>query len=431
MSPGILLKSRPSKITWLEKFVLTVLGISHKTAPLSMRERMSFIDDDLELALASLKKLGKDAEYLILSTCNRTEIYTTLDDMTVLLHWLGDYQEISVQDLSAYLYTHHGLDAISHLMHVASGLDSMVLGEPQILGQLKEAYARAKNLGCINFILDQALMATFNCAKAVRSKTSIGQCPVSIAFSAIRLSQNHADLSRAKIGILGAGKTAELLLKHLKDISKNIFIFNRTLEKSTALASQYQQTGLSLNQLSEYLPNLDLIISAVSSPDYLINVKMLEKHHQNKPLLLVDISVPRSIDPEIQTIKNKNIKLCSIDDIQAQIERNIISRTQASLEASELITAHMAEYQQVLNSKMAAPYIADYRAQSEQIRDLELAKAQCLLARGVDPMVILNSLAHHLTNKLIHRPTKNLHLAGTEGERDVLEFAQKIFKPLS
>lgn len=406
-----------------------MLGISHKTAPLSIRERMSFIDDDLELALASLKKLGKDAEYLILSTCNRTEIYTTLDDMTVLLHWLGDYQKISVQDLSAYLYTHHGLDAISHLMHVAAGLDSMVLGEPQILGQLKEAYAQAKNLGCIGFILDQALMSTFNCAKAVRSQTSIGQCPVSIALSAIRLSQNHTDLSQAKIGILGAGKTGELLLKHLQDLSKNIYVFNRTLNHSLTLAAQYQQTGLPLSELSDYLPDLDLIISAVSSADYLINSDHLE--NINKPLLLIDISVPRSINPEIQDIKNKNIKLLTIDDIQAQIEKNILKRTQASLEASELISAHISLYQQALNSKIAAPYISDYRAQSEQIRDTELAKAQCLLARGVDPLVILNSLAHHLTNKLIHRPTKNLHLAGAEGELDVLEFAQKIFKPLS
>lgn len=418
--------------------MLTVLGISHKTAPLSIRERMSFIDDDLELALASLKKLGKDAEYLILSTCNRTEIYTTLDDMTVLLHWLGDYQEISVQDLSAYLYTHHGLDAMSHLMHVASGLDSMVLGEPQILGQLKEAYARAKNMGALGFVLDQALMSTFNCAKAVRSKTSLGQCPVSIAFSAIRLGQSHIDLSKAKIGIIGAGKTAELLLKHLKDLSQYLFIFNRNLNKAELLAQQYQHaqnkiTACSLEEIPEHCPELDLIISAVSSPDYLINLASLEnfknKKNKNKSLLLIDLSVPRSIDPEVKTIKN--INLLSIDDIQTQIEKNIISRTQASLEASELITAHIHLYQQTLNSKIASPYIQNYRAQSEQIRDAELAKAQCLLARGVDPSVVLNSLAHHLTNKLIHRPTKNLHLAGTEGELTVLEFAEKIFRPLS
>ncbi len=418
--------------------MLTVLGISHKTAPLSIRERMSFIDDDLELALASLKKLGKDAEYLILSTCNRTEIYTTLDDMTVLLHWLGDYQEISVQDLSAYLYTHHGLDAMSHLMHVASGLDSMVLGEPQILGQLKEAYARAKNMGALGFVLDQALMATFNCAKAVRSKTSLGQCPVSIAFSAIRLGQSHIDLSKAKIGIIGAGKTAELLLKHLKDLSQYLFIFNRNLNKAELLAQQYQHaqnkiTACSLEEIPAYCSELDLIISAVSSPDYLINLTSLENFknikNKNKSLLLIDLSVPRSIDPAILNIKN--IKLLSIDDIQTQIEKNIISRTQASLEASELITAHIHLYQQTLNSKIASPYIQNYRAQSEQVRDAELAKAQCLLARGVDPSVVLNSLAHHLTNKLIHRPTKNLHLAGTEGELTVLEFAEKIFRPLS
>jgi len=312
-------------------------------------------------------------------------------------------------------------------MHVASGLDSMVLGEPQILGQIKEAYARAKTMGSIGFVLEKALSSTFSCAKIVRSHTSIGQCPVSMALSAIHLGRNYCDLSQVKIGMIGAGKTAELLIKHLKDISTEITIFNRTYEKAECLAARFNQRSKPLSQLEDHLENLDLILLATSSPDYLMTFNQVQS--RTKPLVIVDISVPRSVDPKIETIGC--IKLLSIDHVQNQIEQSILSRTQASLEASELISEQIQLYQQALNSKIAAPYIIDYRAQSEQIRDAELAKSQCLLARGVDPSVVLSSLAHHLTNKLIHRPTKNLHLAATEGEKDVLEFAQKIFRPLS
>lgn len=410
--------------------MLTVLGISHKTAPIAIRERVAFSGDDLELALASLKKLGKEAEYLILSTCNRTEIYTSLDDMSVLLHWLGDYHEISVSTLTAHLYTYHGQDAISHLMHVACGLDSMVLGEPQILGQLKEAYARAKNMGTVGLTLDPAITSTFNCAKAVRSQTSIGKCPVSVALSAIKLGEHHCDISQAKIGLIGAGQTAELLIKHLDNLSRELIIFNRTLEKADLLANQYHQKSAPLSQLPEYLSNLDLLLVATNSPAPLITVELIKNHKNlNKNLLLIDLSVPRGIDPDVRKIQNT--QLFCMDDIQNHIEKNILARTQASFDASELISNHIALFQQSQNAKIAVPYIANYRAHSEQVRDSELTKALCLLDRGVDPKTALTSLAHHLTNKLIHRPTKNLHLAGTEGQRDVLEFAEKIFKPLS
>ncbi len=406
--------------------MLTVLGISHKTAPLEIRERVAFSGDDLEHGLASLKKLGKDADYLILSTCNRTEIYTTLDDMSVLIHWLGDYHQISVKTLSGHLYTHHGHDAISHLMHVACGLDSMVLGEPQILGQLKEAYARAKTMGSIHQVLDSAFTSTFNCAKTVRSQTAIGRCPVSVALSAIRLGETYCDFSRANIGLIGAGNTAELLIKHLQDVSKDLIVFNRTLEKAQCLAARYGKQSAALSELPDYLAELDLILIATNSPDYLITPELFKT--RQKKLLLIDLSVPRGVSPDVANLNQ--IQLLSIDDIQVHVEKNILARTQASLEASELISAHITLFEQTQKSKIAAPYIANYRAYSEQVRDSELTKAVCLLDRGVDPKVVLSSLAHHLTNKLIHRPTKNMHLAGTEGEKDVLEFAQKIFKPI-
>jgi len=425
--------------------MLSILGISHKTASVSLRERLSFSSDELEKALLSLKKLGKDAEYLILSTCNRTEIYTTLDDMSILLHWLGDYHEISVSDFSAHLYSYHGMDAASHLMHVACGLDSMVLGEPQILGQIKDAFAVATHLETLGYFLTRAFTLSFSCAKAVRSKTHIGQCPVSVAYSAVKLGGQHLDLSKAKIGLIGAGKTAELLLKHLISITPaDIIIFNRTLSTALSLAKKYKLQGRPINSLSEALSEIDLVLCAASdNRHYLIHPGMFQQNTHsenniNKPLTFIDISVPRCVDPAIKNLNqahsnfksnfNRPIQIFSLDDINTQIEKNILFRTQASLEASDLITEHVEAYQAQINAKIASPYIANYRAYGEKIRDAEIAKAECLLARGVEPNLIIQSLAHHLTSKLIHRPTKNLSQAGAEGEIAVLEFAQKLFK---
>lgn len=400
-----------------------VLGISHKTAPIDIREQIAFTSEDLNHALTHLKTLDSNAQSVILSTCNRIEIYTTLDDVTAVIQWLANYHRIDVERIIPHLYSFHDDDAIEHLMKVASGMDSMVLGEPQILGQLKDAYAQSKLAHMIGYELEQAFQCAFACAKAVRTNTAIGHCPVSVAYSAISLGKSHMDLATANTLILGAGKTGKLLLKHLQTTSKKITIINRTFEKAQTLADHYGATARPLSDLPHAVKSADLIISATSSPDLMIGIEMVDAE---KTRLLVDIASPRDIDPAISNLDNTT--LYSIDDIEKTIQENTLQRTQAAVFGNQIVMQHVDKYREKMASRVAAPYISDFREQSEIVRDRELAKALKFIENGGDSKMAMEQLSYNLTNKLLHQPTLNLQEAGTAGQRDVLEFAAKLFK---
>lgn len=404
---------------------ISVIGLSHKTAPANIRELIAISGDEIERALLHIKALDSNAQSVIISTCNRVELYTTLDDMTAVINWLTHYHNADESKIIPHLYSYHGRDAISHLMRVASGLDSMVLGEPQILGQLKDSFAKAKLMHSVGFELDRAFTHAFSCAKAVRTITDIGKCPVSVAFSAIKIGQSHLDLLFANVGIVGAGKTGELLLKHLSDSCKSIQLFNRDAQKAENLANEYHCKPFALTQLADELSEIDLLISATASPEAILNADMLPP--REKPLVIIDIGMPRDVESTVGDLEN--IKLFSIDDIQQTITDNALLRSKASLHAAEIVEQHIALYESDLSTRDAAPFITNVRADGERLRNKAIAKANRLLDRGVDPRVVIEQLAYNLTNKLLHKPTKNLRDAGLSGEKDVLEFAQKLFKP--
>lgn len=402
---------------------IRVIGISHRTAPIDIREQVAFSGDDLNNALLNLKILDSNAQSVILSTCNRIEIYTTLDDASAVIQWLAHYHQVEATRIIPHLYSYNGTDATEHLMRVASGIDSMVLGEPQILGQLKEAFAHARLSHMIGFELEQAFQMAFACAKAVRTKTAVGHCPVSVAYSAITLGKAHMDLAKANTLIIGAGVTAKRLIKHLHNTTQSITVINRTYAKAKALAEQYGVQAEPIETLPSHLNRADLVISATSSPDVLVKLEMLET---NKTRLLVDIASPRDIDPNIANLENTT--LYSIDDIESVIQKNTQQRSQAAIFAKQIIDEHQIKLRERMASRAAAPYISTFRQQSEVIRDDELAKAMKILKKGGDPVMALEQLSYNLTNKLLHQPTVNLHQAGTAGDHDVLELAQKLFK---
>lgn len=400
-----------------------VLGISHKTAPIDIREQIAFCGESLSSALLNLKTLDSNAQSVILSTCNRIEIYTTLDDVSAVIQWLGHFHDIEPERIIPHLYSYHDNDAIEHLMQVASGMDSMVLGEPQILGQLKDAFAQSQLAKMVGFEVEQAFQSAFACAKAVRTKTAIGHCPVSVAYSAISIGKSHLDLSKTKTLIVGAGATGKLLLKHLHASSKQITIINRSYSKAQTLATQYGVKAQPISSLADEVAKAELIISATSSPDTIVKADMLKP---NNSYLLVDMAACRDIDPAIAELDNAT--LYSIDDIESTIQKNTLQRTQAAVFAGQIVEKHLRRYLDKIASRTAAPYISQFRQQSESIRDTELAKALKFIENGGDPKMAIEQLSYNLTNKLLHQPTVNLQQAGTAGEQGVLELAQKLFK---
>lgn len=403
---------------------ISVIGLSHKTAPTEVRELVAMNGDEVERALLHIKALDSNAQSVIVSTCNRVELYTTLDDMSAVINWLTHYHKADENKIIPHLYSYHGRDAASHLMRVASGLDSMVLGEPQILGQLKNAFAKAKLMHSVGFELECVFNHAFSCAKAVRTLTSIGKCPVSVALSAISIGKSHIDLNLANVAIIGAGKTGELLLKHLNDNCHTITLFNRTLNRAQEIAKPFSCQAKSLDELSSNITNYDLVITATASQTPIITREML--HDVQNNTVIVDIAMPRDVEARVAELPL--IKLFSIDDIHQTIKENTLSRSQASIHASEIVEQHINRYESDLCTRDAAPFITDVRADGERIRNKAIAKANRLLDRGVDPQVVIEQLAYNLTNKLLHKPTKNLRDAGLTGQTDVLEFAQKLFK---
>ncbi|MEX5413290.1 glutamyl-tRNA reductase [Atlantibacter hermannii] len=406
---------------------LLALGINHKTAPISLRERVTFSPETLDQALASLLAQPMVQGGVVLSTCNRTELYLSVeqqDDLHErLVRWLCDYHQLDEAEVRNSLYWHHDNDAVSHLMRVASGLDSLVLGEPQILGQVKKAFSDSQRGHIQSSELERMFQKSFSVAKRVRTETEIGASAVSVAFAACTLArQIFESLSKVTVLLVGAGETIELAARHLREhnVSKMI-IANRTRERAQRLADEVGADVIELSEIDQRLKEADIIISSTASPLPIIGKGMVEralKARRNQPMLLVDIAVPRDVEPEVG--KLANAYLYSVDDLQSIIQHNLAQRKAAAVQAETIVAQEASEFMAWLRAQGASETIREYRSQAEQVRDDLTARAIAALQQGGDAEAIMQDLAWKLTNRLIHAPTKSLQQAARDGDDDRL-----------
>lgn len=405
---------------------LLVLGINHKTASVALRERVAFGPDLAPRALQELMSAPGVAETVILSTCNRTELYCSLNeggDSNVVRLWLQQFHNLDEDELTACLYQHQGEEAIRHLMRVACGLDSLVLGEPQILGQIKQAYSQSHQAGSLKGLLERLFQKSFSVAKRVRTETDIGASAVSVAFAAVSLAKRiFSDLGRTKVLLVGAGETVELVARHLKEQSvTQMMVANRTLERAQNLAQEFEAEVMTLEQIPDFLPQADIVISSTASPLPIIGKGMVEralKARRHKPILLVDIAVPRDIEPEVDELNDAY--LYTVDDLQGIIEQNMEARKRAAAQAERIILEERDQFMAWYRSLHSVDLIRHYRAQAEAVREQELARALQALAQGEDATQVVQQLTRRLTNKLIHTPTQALSQAGKDGDQDML-----------
>lgn len=404
---------------------LLALGINHKTASVELREKASIGPERMSQALNELND-HLHCQSVIVSTCNRTELYihSNEDNPESVVHWLADFQHVEESELRQSLYVHEGCEAIRHLIRVAAGLDSMILGEPQILGQVKQAYFEAREVGVIGPILERCFQRCFAAAKQIRTETEIGESAVSVAFAAVNLAKRiFADLAKARVLLIGAGETIELVAKHLLDQGvTQITVANRTVARAEALAREFDGRAITLNELPEYLHEADIVIGSTASPLPIIGKGLVEqamRKRRHQPVFMVDIAVPRDIEAQVGDLRD--VYLYTVDDLQGIIERNMAHRREEAHQAEAIINQQVDEFMAWLRSLETVETIREFRQHSFNVRDEQVQKALELLAHGHEPEQVVQELAFKLTNKLIHAPTQALNKAGREGRFDQLE----------
>ncbi len=410
-------------------------GINHKTAPVSLREQVAFCADQLPEALHSAKACTSVDEIAILSTCNRTEIYCVIHDQPAngcfdqLLNWLARYHQSDHQQLREHSYLLNDNKAVRQMMRVACGLDSLILGEPQILGQLKSAYAIAKGAGTTGSGLNRLFQHSFTTAKQIRTETAINQQPISVAYAATGLArQIFADLSEITVLLIGAGDTIELTTRHLcQQGVANIIVANRTIERAGRLTAMFGGKAVLLSDLPRVLPASDIVISSTASPVPVLGKGTVEralKLRKHRPMFMVDIAVPRDIEPQISDLAD--VFLYTVDDLQDVVADNLQQRKDAARQAERMIEADTFEFMTRLRALDAVNLLRVYRQNAEAVRDQELKKALLSLAKGAQPEDVLLQLARTLTNKLMHHPSVQLKNAAAKGQHKQLEWAQKL-----
>lgn len=410
---------------------LVAIGLNHKTAPLPVRERVAFPPDRLPAILRDLASHAHVSEAAILSTCNRTEVVCCVDqaDGRVVIDWFREYHKLLPGEIEPYLYTHPDQGAVKHLLRVASGLDSMILGEPQILGQIKDAYLAAREAGTVGKLLNKLFEHTFSVAKQIRTDTAIGASPVSVAFAAVSLAkQIFSSLEGHTALLIGAGDTIELAARHLREngISR-LIIANRTLARAENLVKAVNGLAITLAEIPAYLAEADIVISSTASQLPILGKGAVErtiKARRHRPMLMVDIAVPRDIEPEVGALND--VYLYTVDDLKEIIDEGLRSRQQAALQAEDIIDAQTLRFMGWLRSLDAVSAIRAYRDHAEALREGELEKARRLLRSGADPDRVLAHLAYTLTNKLAHDLTAQMRRAGFEGRNDLLRAAREL-----
>ena len=411
---------------------LTVLGINHRTAPVEVRGQVAFPPEQLARALAELTALQGMHEAAILSTCNRTEIYCTRDDTSVetIASWLCRFHRLDPGSLQPHLYNYHEAEAVRHILRVAAGLDSMILGEPQILGQMKDCYQQALQANSLDTLVNRLFQHTFSVAKQIRTDTAIGASPVSVAFAAVSLARQIFDKLEEQTALLiGAGETIELTARHLHEqgIGK-IVIANRTVARAHDLAAQFNGYGIGLEEIPAHLAEADIVISSTGSPAPLITLDQVRpalKKRKHRPVFMVDIAVPQDIAADVAELDD--IYLYTVDDLKQVIEENLRSREEAALQAEEIIDDQVERFMAWLRSRDAVPTVRAYREHAQLLGAKELEKATRQLANGKPAQEVAAALTRNLVRKLTHNPSVNLRNAAADGETGLLEAVRILF----
>lgn len=412
---------------------LHVLGLNHHTAPVDLRERVSVSESQQEAALKALMQVPGVEQAVLLSTCNRTEIYGQIapEHEPQLARWLAEYHGVRPDALDAYLYRHSEEEAVKHLFRVAAGLDSLIMGEPQILGQVKQAWSLARQQGAVQGPLDRLFQHTFATAKRVRTETRIGAHPVSVAYASVKLArQLFNQLDESSVMLIGAGETIELAAQHLANAKvKRMLIANRTLEHAQSLASRFSGFALPLSEAGRHMAEADILISATASPVPVVHaadVAAALKERRHRPMLLIDLAVPRDIEPEVAALDD--VYLYTVDDLDHVLEESRAFRQQAAVEAENLISLQAEHFFAQLKALNHQSGLLKLRSHVDEAREALLAKAKQALARGEDPETVLETLANQLSNRILHGPTTALRRAALDGDTQLLQAAEQLFR---
>jgi len=415
---------------------IILLGLNHKTAPVEIRECLAFSGDETQAALKSLVTQPSINEAVLISTCNRIEVLISTENHRLAVDaakkFIAGYKKVSIEHFESSLYLHSGDEAVRHIFRVAASLDSMMVGEPQILGQIKEAYRTATESKSSGVILNRLLHKTFFVAKRVRTETGIGDRAVSISYAAIELGKKiFGTLEKKEVLLIGAGEMAELAVEHLlRNRSGRITVANRTFERGLELASRFKGKAVRFEEILDVLSHADIIISSTGSPEFVVTrdqIKSIMRKRRNRPLFFIDIAVPRDIDPVINKINNAYVY--DIDDLQEVVDDNIEDRNREATKAERIIDEAVIRFNQWLASLDVVPTIIDIRNKSNELMMAEVAKTlNALGPLSEKEQQAIENMARALVNKILHAPTHFLKQNGCHGDKAVsIDLARKLF----
>ena len=410
---------------------LYALGLNHATAPIKVREQVAFQPDTLGVALRDLIAQPSVKEAAILSTCNRTEVYFSAAEAAPVERWLESFHRVPSESLHPYVYTLPQDRAVSHAFRVASGLDSMVLGEPQILGQMKHAVRSAEAAGALGLILNRLFQRTFAVAKDVRTNTDIGSASISMAAAAVKLAERiYPSLADQHLLLIGAGEMIDLAAAHFAaKHPKSITVSNRTLERGEQLAARFGANAITLNELPERLAQFDMIVTSTASSLPILGKGLLEraiKSRRHTPMFIVDLAVPRDVEPEAAELDD--VFLYSIDDLANIVKDNLQIRVDALTQAEEMIAEQAQSFLRWLDGRSVIPTLTALQGHHETLRAAEVERARRLLAGGAAPEQVIEQLARGLTNKFLHAPAQALTRAGDAERAQLLAMLHHIYQ---
>ncbi|MDN3578568.1 glutamyl-tRNA reductase [Chitinimonas viridis] len=409
---------------------LFALGLNHETAPIAVREKLAFAPEELAAAVAELTAQKGVHEAAIVSTCNRTELYAAARDEATLLNWLAASRQLDAASIAPYLYRLPDREAVRHVFRVASGLDSMVLGETQILGQLKDAVREAQEAGGLGSSLNGLFQKAFSVAKAVRSETGIGANSVSMAAAGVKLAERlFPDIADLNVLFIGAGEMIELCATHFAARKpRRLSVANRTLERGQALASQFGGDAFALAELPDRLPQYDIVVTSTASQLPIIGLGAVEraiKVRKHRPVFMVDLAVPRDVEPEVGALPD--VYLYTVDDLSELVRQGRAERQHAVVEADGIVERSADEFMQWLDNRALVPTIRALKDQAERLRRHELDRATKLLAKGEDPAAVLESLSLSLSNKLLHAPLAALNQADASQHGELIDAVRRLY----
>lgn len=390
---------------------LYTIGVNHNTAPISIREHVAFNNEIIRHALNDLTEKNA-TEAAILSTCNRTEIYVQSSAPEPIVNWLAQYHKLDFNNIQPYTYTLSNHEAVKHAFRVASGLDSMVLGEPQILGQFKQSVKIAQDAGTLGTLLHKLFQRTFEVAKEVRTNTDIGSSSISMAAAAVKLAQRiFGSIGDQNVLFIGAGEMIELCADHFAaQKPKSLTVANRTLERGTDLAEKIGGKAILLHDLPDHLADFDIVITSTASQLPIVGLGMVEraiKARRHRPMFMVDLAVPRDIEPEVAELDD--VFLYTVDDLAQVVNDGMVNRQEAAINAEKIVEARVETFMHWLKKRDSVPTIKALRDQAEEMRVAELEKALKLIQKGEPPEKALEALSNALTNKFLHAPSHALH----------------------